>query len=116
MYTISKEFHFSASHQLRGLPPEHPCGRLHGHNYRVELILQRGALDEHGFVVDYNEMQPFGAYIAAHLDHRHVNDLIEQPTAEHIAKHLYGVAWELWHDVAITVRVSETPKTWAEFT
>ncbi|HUM68046.1 MAG TPA: 6-carboxytetrahydropterin synthase, partial [Chloroflexota bacterium] len=39
MYTISKQFHFSASHQLNGLPLEHQCARLHGHNYEVELIL-----------------------------------------------------------------------------
>ena len=40
MYTIAKTFYFSASHVIGGLPPEHPCSRLHGHNYEVEVILQ----------------------------------------------------------------------------
>ena len=39
MYRISKEFHFSASHQLIGLPEDHQCARLHGHNYIVVVEL-----------------------------------------------------------------------------
>src|SRR5262249_12296187 len=35
MYTITKRFAFSASHIIGGLLPDHPCGRLHGHNYEV---------------------------------------------------------------------------------
>jgi len=122
MYIISKMFSFEASHQLKGLPnnpdgSSHKCTQLHGHSYRVELILRRVDLDEHGFVVDYNDMKPFQEYIDEHLDHRHINDVLPgiNPTAENIAKHLYGVAWQLWHDVAITVRVSETQKTWASY-
>ncbi len=40
MYTIAKRFTFSASHVIGGLPEEHPCARLHGHNYEVEVVLQ----------------------------------------------------------------------------
>ena len=92
--------------------------RLHGHNYIAELILSSRALNEHGFVVDYNDMKPFQEYIDSTLDHRHLNEVLPDihPTAENLAEHLYGIAWKLWHDVHITVRVSETPKTWAEFT
>lgn len=115
MYSISKKFSFSASHQLAGLKEGHPCMRLHGHNYEVELILYAHRLDEHGFVVDYNDMQPFADYIAQKLDHRHLNDMMYQPSAEYLAKHLYDVALELWSNPAISVRVSETPKTWAEY-
>ncbi len=118
MYTISKQFAFSASHQLEGLADGHPCMRLHGHNYAVELILRCYDLDTHGFVVDYNDMKPFGEYIDSTLDHRHLNEVLPDihPTAENLARHLYHVAWKMWNHVAITVRVSETPKTWAEYT
>src|SRR5215468_9371730 len=34
-YTISKFFEFSAAHHLTGLPDDHPCSRVHGHNYVV---------------------------------------------------------------------------------
>lgn len=116
MYTISKEFSFSASHQLKGLRDGHPCMRLHGHNYRVELILAAKQLNDHGFVEDYNDLKPFGDYLDRYLDHRHLNEIFEQPTAEIIAKHLYEVARNFLFYGKLTVRVSETPKTWASYT
>src|SRR2546429_6977645 len=115
MYTISKQFHFSSSHQLHTLPEGHKCKRLHGHNYIAELVLRSSVVDKHGFVVDYGDMKPFKDYIDTTLDHRHLNDIIEVPSAENIAKHLYDVAWKLWHEVSITVRVSETSDTWVEY-
>lgn len=115
MYRISKQFHFSASHQLDTLPPEHPCARLHGHNYMVEVILQSETLNPQGFVVDYLELKPFKVYLDSELDHRHLNDVFPFPTsAENIARHLYEWAKARWLQVA-AVRVSETPKTWAEY-
>jgi 6-pyruvoyltetrahydropterin/6-carboxytetrahydropterin synthase len=113
MYTITKEFHFSASHQLLTLPDGHPCKRLHGHNYVVELVLEAATLDEHGFVVDYGDLKPFKEMIDRELDHRHLNDVLPYPTsAENIARYLYDWARKCWPQVA-AVRVSETPKTWA---
>jgi 6-pyruvoyltetrahydropterin/6-carboxytetrahydropterin synthase len=115
MYTITKEFHFSASHQLTTLPPEHQCARLHGHNYVVELALQADTVDEHGFVVDYIALKSFKDYIDQELVHRHLNDLMDCPTsAENIARHLFEWAKGQWREVS-AVRVSETPKTWAEY-
>ena len=115
MYEISKQFLFSASHQLDGLPPEHQCARMHGHNYIVELVLQAEALNEYGFVVDYLALRPFKTFIDENLDHRHLNDLFSFPTsAENLARYLYDWAKQKWPQVT-AVRVSETPKTWAEY-
>lgn len=115
MYLIRKEFHFSASHQLTQLSAEHPCARLHGHNYVVELVLWARETDQFGFVVDYLALKPFKQYIDETLDHRHLNDLFDFPTsAENIARHLYDWAKIRWQEL-IGVRVSETPKTWAEY-
>ena len=49
MYRITKEFHFSASHQLFGLREGHPCARLHGHNYVVVVELAAEDLGPTGF-------------------------------------------------------------------
>jgi 6-pyruvoyltetrahydropterin/6-carboxytetrahydropterin synthase len=123
VFTISKEFHFSASHQLNNVPEGHPCSRMHGHNYKVELVLEAEELVAGGFVLDYNHMKPFGEWIDKVLDHRHLNDttslLADNPTAELIALLLYEVAKDVLpaqpnYRVAV-VRVSETPKTWAEY-
>lgn len=118
MYTISKQFSFSASHILKGLPDGHPCGRLHGHNYTVEVVLQADKLDDAGFVLDYGGMRPFQEYIDRHYDHRHLNDVLGpgvQPSAETLAFVLYSYAAAILPAHVVKVRVAETPKTWAEY-
>jgi 6-pyruvoyltetrahydropterin/6-carboxytetrahydropterin synthase len=119
MYRISKEFHFSASHQLHGLSEGHPCGRVHGHNYIVRISLQSETVDEHGFVVDYNDLKAFGEWLDGALDHQHLNDVLPmQPTAENMARLFVGVIKKhlpLPDGVQVSVAVSETPKTWAEW-
>jgi len=116
MFRITKEFHFSASHQLTELPADHQCARLHGHNYIVEVELSAADLNEHGFVRDYHELAPLKRYIDDELDHRHLNDVLGHNwvTAEFLARHLYEWCQARWQEVT-AVRVSETPKTWAEY-
>jgi 6-pyruvoyltetrahydropterin/6-carboxytetrahydropterin synthase len=115
MYTITKRFTFSASHQLDHLPPAHPCSRLHGHNYRVEIVLRTDVLDKQGFVVDYGELNALRQYLDETFDHRHLNDVLNLPTtAENIAHHLFGWSISRWPQT-VAVRVSETEKTWAEY-
>lgn len=116
-FTITKDFAFSASHVLGGLPEGHQCGRLHGHNYSVELELTSPELDAPGFVVDYGDLAVFKAVIDGRLDHRHLNDVLDvNPTAEHLACWLYGEALRvLPAGTVAAVRVMETPKTGAEY-
>ena len=116
MYIIKKEFSFSASHLIKGLPEDHPCARLHGHNYRVEVVLQSEELNSVGFVRDYRELSAFKHYLDDTLDHRHLNDVLgdELVTAECMAKFFYDWCKQKWPEVR-AVRVSETPKTWAEY-
>lgn len=128
MYTISKEFHFSASHILYGLDDGHPCGRLHGHNYVIIVELQSQSLNETGFVKDYRELDPIKRFIDDELDHRHLNDILDptlpkrvplfpgNPSAENMARVLFYVFQHLVPDVKISaVTVKETPKTAARY-
>lgn len=115
MYRISKEFHFSASHQLSHLPSDHQCARLHGHNYIVVVELAASDLNADGFVRDYHELAALKIYIDERFDHRHLNDVLNGPsTAENMARHFYEWARSRWPEVS-AVKVAETPKTWAEF-
>ncbi len=116
-FRITKKFDFSASHQLVGLDPEHQCSRMHGHNYAIELEL--GAADTDlmpvGFVRDYGDLSAFKAWLDEHLDHRHLNDVMEvNPTAENMAIWIYKT-WTTMFPELTSVRISETPKTWAEY-
>jgi 6-pyruvoyltetrahydropterin/6-carboxytetrahydropterin synthase len=111
MYKINKQFAFSASHILEGLPCEHPCARLHGHNYVVTFHLRSRELNEVGFVIDYRSLDFVKEYIDARLDHRHLNDVFDfNPSAENIAKHLFELFKEKLPQL-YAVEVSETPKT-----
>lgn len=112
MYKISKEFAFSASHALHGLAPDHPCTRLHGHNYVVTVHLQSETLNENGFVIDYHDLKPIKEYIDDHLDHRHLNDIMQplNSSAENLAKMIYDIFKPTFPQL-YAIEVSETPKT-----
>lgn len=120
-YLIEKEFHFSASHRLGGLPDDHQCARLHGHNYILKVGLGSTKLDQVGFVLDYGELG-FVKDIVDGLDHRHLNDIFSfNPTSENICRayaqyiksYLQGQE-KYSHIDFVQVSLSETPKTWAK--
>jgi 6-pyruvoyltetrahydropterin/6-carboxytetrahydropterin synthase len=115
MFRIRKEFHFSASHQLAHLAPEHQCARLHGHNYIVVVELSADTLNADGFVRDYHDLKALKTYLDDTFDHRHLNDVMHLPsTAENMARHFYEWCAARWPETS-AVLVSETPKTWAEY-
>ncbi len=116
MYIIYKEYHFSASHILPQLPKDHPCSRMHGHNYVVEVELQSEELNQYGFVRDYRELDELKTYIDGTLDHQHLNNILgdDNVTAENLAKFLYDWCKNRWSEVS-AVRVRETPKSCAEY-
>lgn len=114
MFIISKTFTFAASHQLTGLGSDHPCSRLHGHNYSVTVTLSSAALSQVGFVWDYRDLDGIKDFIDEELDHRHLNDVVDfNPTAELLAQWLFEQFSGLFTDTIIlkSVTVKETEKT-----
>ncbi|HQC43009.1 MAG TPA: 6-carboxytetrahydropterin synthase QueD [Verrucomicrobiota bacterium] len=91
MHKLSKIFTFEAAHQLPHVPPGHKCGRLHGHSYRLEIIIMGNADKEQGWVMDFgaikNPLQP----ILEILDHSYLNEIpgLENPTSENIARWIW---------------------------
>jgi len=84
---IGKEFHFDASHFL----PEYKgkCEQVHGHTYTLEIEVQ-GEPDKDGIVMDFNELKSIvDGNIIEKLDHRNLNDLFKNPTAENIAAWIF---------------------------
>jgi 6-pyruvoyltetrahydropterin/6-carboxytetrahydropterin synthase len=115
IYTIAKQFEFSAAHHLDGLGEGHPCARNHGHNYVVEVTLAATQLDERGFIKDYSELTPLKEYLNRNLDHQDLNQVLPiQPSAENLARYLFEL-WRAEFPQLVLVRVSETPKTWASY-
>lgn len=70
MITISKEFSWSSAHRILFHPK---CGRLHGHNYRMEVQLRYdGDLDAMGFVVDFGDLKSVVKPMIDLVDHRYI--------------------------------------------
>lgn len=115
-YTIGKAFAFAASHQLKGLPDGHQCGRLHGHNYTVHVEITGDRLNDAGMVYDFGGLAPFRHYLDDEVDHRHLNDLWDaNPTAETLAAKFHHVASALLGFTVSAVTVWETPTCFATY-
>ncbi len=74
---------FDAAHSLPGY--EGKCANLHGHTYRVEMVIE-GPVGEDGFVMDFYRLKKILKAALQDLDHRCLNDLLPNPTAEKIAE------------------------------
>jgi len=81
---ISKRFRFEAAHRLpryRG-----PCFELHGHSYELHVTLEMPVDPETGMTLDFFVLEAaVKTKVLDRLDHRNINDTIENPTAENIA-------------------------------
>jgi 6-pyruvoyltetrahydropterin/6-carboxytetrahydropterin synthase len=117
MYSISKQWRFSASHALDHLPESHKCHRLHGHNYTVGVRLKGSLLEADGMLVDYGDLNvDLGLWLADTFDHRHLNDVLDKPTAERLAKFVYDRALLYdWGHLVTSVLVKETDGTSATY-
>ena len=106
-------------------PLQLPAGRKHTDEFFGEVETYRGrvtgvltgAVDpDSGWVVDFFDVEAIFAPVLERLDHYCLNEVegLENPTAENIA------AW-IWQRVRpglpglSSVRVFETPMSWAEF-
>jgi 6-pyruvoyltetrahydropterin/6-carboxytetrahydropterin synthase len=88
MFELTVHDEFSAAHRLRGY--EGKCERLHGHNYKVCVVLRADELDDIGMVVDFKQVKAALDEALQQLDHTLLNDTEPfretNPTAENIAK------------------------------
>jgi len=114
---ICKTFDFDAAHWLPHVCEGHKCGRLHGHTYRVSVILE-GEPDGHmGWFIDYADIAAAWLPIHDDVDHKCLNEVrgLENPTTEALAP------WILRRFNAsrlapfmVGVRVYESSSTWCE--
>jgi len=131
-YTVSKTFSFCYGHRL--MNDDGRCKNLHGHTARATLTLGCDELDANGMVVHFDRLKgTMGAWIDENLDHamllctrdpaakaleglgERFFRMEENPTAENIAKLLFGKA-EGFGLPVISVEVWESETARATFT
>jgi 6-pyruvoyltetrahydropterin/6-carboxytetrahydropterin synthase len=117
MFRVTKEIWFCYGHRL--LNYNGKCARLHGHNAKAVVTVERDRLDDLGMVIDFSHLKAaIGRWIDDTLDHKmllHRDDpvipelrrlgepfveLDVNPTAENIAKLIYDHAVEVGFPVA----------------
>ncbi len=84
-------FRFEAAHRLPQVPVGHKCHRLHGHSYRIEVVIE-GAVDpQMGWVVDFADIAAAWQPLHEQLDHYYLNEVVglENPTSEVLAVWIY---------------------------
>ena len=123
MFELTAESDFSASHVLEGY--DGPCGRLHGHNYRVQVTVEAEGLDKLGMAFDLRVLKKALRTVLAELDHGHLNENPAfqgiPPSAENIAKYIFTQVEKAVKAVGKPaarlreVRVAESEHSWVVY-
>jgi 6-pyruvoyltetrahydropterin/6-carboxytetrahydropterin synthase len=123
-WKLVTEFSFDSAHYIKDY--DGPCGRLHGHTYRVRIEVISPKLYSSEYcphpvmVADFRTLRWAKQDVSkGGLDHCVLNDVLPpeyESTAEMIAKFIYDETKKrLPPAVQLKVAVSETPNSWAEY-
>jgi len=82
---VVERFRFEAAHAVTigGRPEE-----VHGHTFRLEVAVE-GSLKD-GYLIDFLRLRAIVDGIIKKLDHRNLNELFDNPTAENVALWIAG--------------------------
>jgi 6-pyruvoyltetrahydropterin/6-carboxytetrahydropterin synthase len=80
---LSVEFNFSAAHRLPYYSG--PCSRMHGHNYKLHVVIEGTPNPKTGMIQDFDEIrrQVFES-VVVRCDHHNLNDFMDNPTGENL--------------------------------
>jgi len=84
---LTEEFTFEAAHRIRNKRKEY--GELHGHTHKVYVTVSGEPDPEVGWLIDQQEFRGIVSRVVKRLDHRYLNEIMEQTTAESIALYLF---------------------------
>jgi 6-pyruvoyltetrahydropterin/6-carboxytetrahydropterin synthase len=91
IYEVKIITDFAAAHNLRNFRGK--CENLHGHNWKVEVVVRGRDLDESGVLLDFREVKEAAREALKEMDHHYLNDLPffheHNPSSENIARYLF---------------------------
>ena len=91
MFEVSVRDHIASAHQLHGY--DGPCKDMHGHTWKVEMVVCGDTLDGVGLLADFKILKAKLKEVLMPLDHVVLNDLPAfkdiNPSTENLARHIY---------------------------
>jgi len=89
---LRKTFQFEAAHLLPHLPESHKCRRLHGHSFKVDVVVVGECDPKLGWLMDYAEIAEAFRPLIEKLDHYYLNEIpgLENPTSENLAAWIWN--------------------------
>ncbi|MBU0761490.1 MAG: 6-carboxytetrahydropterin synthase QueD [Candidatus Altiarchaeota archaeon] len=86
---LCREFYFDSSHFLPNYKGK--CETMHGHTYKLEIVVE-GEIGNDGMVMDFHKIgDVVEKEVIDKIDHKILNDIIENPTAENIIVWVRGM-------------------------
>lgn len=106
---ITRRFRLESAHRLPNVPADHKCARIHGHSFRVTIVVGGDVHPDLGWIVDFAALDTAWRPLHDALDHRLLNEVpgLENPTSENLARYIFE-RLELPGGELLAVTVHET--------
>ncbi len=106
MFEVMIKTEFASAHNLRDY--KGACEAMHGHNWKIDILVEAKELDETGLAVDFNVLKEKSGTIMEDLDHIYLNEhkafKTRNPSSENIAKYIFDT---LKKDLPKSVRLKK---------
>jgi len=88
---VCKTFSIEAARSLPHLPENHPCSKIHGHSFKITLMVSGPVDKDTGFVMDFGELETLFEPLRKQIDHSYLNDIegLENPSSENLCKWIW---------------------------
>ncbi len=113
MFEVAVEQSFASAHALRNYKGR--CENVHGHNWKVRVVIEGEKLDATGMLVDFLDVKSLLSEILDRIDHQFLNEIPPfdsiNPSAENIAEYFYQQMIGRLAETPVPVRIREV-KIW----
>ncbi|PMP66151.1 MAG: 6-carboxytetrahydropterin synthase QueD [Thermodesulfobacterium geofontis] len=91
MFKLKVQDFFSSAHYLKDY--HGPCENLHGHNWKVELVVEGSELNSTDILIDFSILKKILKETLAELDHKLLNEIPyfknTNPSSERLAEYIF---------------------------